>query len=160
MWCGAGRPRDLPKTAGCACRTRVRVSLVELGPYACVGAPLGWCGPQGLPAVEPGSLGRCPAWALRWRLLLTQPGLPAKTPAAPHLTTSEGQADVEPEAQGCLDARGWGGPFPPMPGVRGGGRLQVMGARAFAAPSCLPGVRPQRQRFPLRLPPFPGPHPG
>lgn len=35
-----------------------------------------------------------------------------------------------------------------------------MGARAFTAPSCLPGVRPQRQWFPLRLPPFPGPHPG
>ena len=113
------RPRDLPKTAGCACRTRVRVSLVELGPYTCVGAPLGWCGPQGLPAVEPGSLGRCPAWALRRRLLLTQPGLPAKTPAAPHLTTSEGQ--------GRRGARGTGLPGPHVAGVGHSHRCQGSG---------------------------------
>lgn len=48
---------------------------------------------------------------------------------------------MEPQrqgVQGCLwTARGWAGPFPPTPGLRGGGRLQVMGARASAAYLCL-----------------------
>lgn len=58
---------------------------------------MGWCGLQGLPAAEPGSSGCCPAWSLKLRLLLTWPGLPAKIPAPPHLTVSEGQVDTEPQ---------------------------------------------------------------
>lgn len=59
---------------------------------------------------------------------------------------------MEPQregVQGCLwTACGRAGPFPPTPGLRGGGRLQAMGARASAAPSCLPVSVPRGSGFP------------